>query len=70
MSLDFINKLKIVEEETDESMYFSEILNEINRNYNSEIKNLHTEANELLPIVVASIKTARANQSKIVNRKS
>ncbi len=70
MSLDFINKLKIVEEETDESMYFSEILNEINRNYNSEIKSSHTEANELLPIVVASIKTTRANQSKIVNRKS
>lgn len=67
---DFINKLKIVEEEADESMYFLEILKEINKDNRDEEIGLHTEANELLSIVVASIKTTRANQSKIVNRKS
>lgn len=53
---DFINKLKIVEEEADESMYFLELLLEINEKEHKEIKRLHEEANELLSIVVASIK--------------
>ncbi len=56
---DFINKLKIVEEETDESMYLLEILKEITNKNHHEIKILYTEANELLSIVVASIKTIR-----------
>ena len=58
---DFINKLKIVEEEIDESMYFLELLMETCKENISEIKLLHTEANEILAIVVSSIKTARAN---------
>lgn len=65
-SADFINKLKIVEEEADESNFFLEILIEINKN--SEIKNelqyLLKEGNEILAIIVASIKTARNNQIK------
>jgi four helix bundle protein len=56
---DFINKLKIVEEETDESMYFLEILKEVDNIHQNEIKILYAEANELLSIVVASIKTVR-----------
>lgn len=61
---DFINKLKIVEEETDESMYFLEILNEIDIKHQDEIKILYAEANELLSIVVASIKTLRNREDK------
>ena len=58
-SANFINKLKIVEEETDEPIYFLELLKEIN-NYDLKfIDNLIDEANELLAIFVASIKTAR-----------
>ena len=56
---DFINKLKIVEEECDESMYFLEILLEFMPNDKKEIDVLWKEANELLSITVASIKTAR-----------
>ena len=56
---DFINKLKIVEEETDESMYFLELLKEVTNKVNDEIDRLHKEANELLSIIVASIKTMR-----------
>lgn len=55
---DFINKLKIVEEETDESMYFMELLLEKNKKLN-QLTLLHSEANEILSMVVASIKTAR-----------
>ncbi len=58
---DFINKLKIVEEEIDESMYFLELLMETSKDNISEMKLLHTEANEILSIVVSSIKTARTN---------
>ncbi|MEM6515272.1 MAG: four helix bundle protein [Bacteroidota bacterium] len=60
---DFINKLKIVEEEADESMYFLELLLEVGNREHQEIKRLHSEANELLSIVVASIKTMRNRKS-------
>lgn len=62
---DFINKLKIVEEKTDESMFFLEILAEINTNneLKLELETLWKEANEILAIVVASIKTSRNNQN-------
>ncbi|MBN3583322.1 four helix bundle protein [Algoriphagus aestuarii] len=58
---DFINKLKIVEEEADESQFFLEVMDEINDNLelSSEIQRLIKEADELVAIVVASIKTAR-----------
>jgi four helix bundle protein len=58
---DFINKLKLVEEEADESQYFLELLEEITK-YDpppENIKNLISEADEIVSIIVASIKTAR-----------
>ena len=63
---DFINKLKIVEEEADESNFFLEILLEINKNIELKIEmdKLLKEGNEILAITVASIKTARKNQNK------
>ena len=61
---DFINKLKIVEEEADESMYFLELLLQVSDKEHKEIKRLHREANELLSIVVVSIKTMRAKNHK------
>jgi four helix bundle protein len=58
---DFINKLKIVEEEGDESQFFLEVLEEINSNQEliAEIKRLIKEADEIVAIVVASLKTSR-----------
>jgi four helix bundle protein len=61
---DFINKLKIVEEEADESMYWLEIFEQILPEYADEIKGLIKEANEILAITVASINTIRKNQKK------
>jgi four helix bundle protein len=58
---DFINKLKIVEEELDESIYFLELLHYFNPDERPEIDSLIKEANELLAIVVSSIKTSRAS---------
>ena len=59
---DFINKLKIVEEEVDESVYWLEIFEEILPNESIIIEKLKKEGNELLAITVASINTARKNQ--------
>jgi four helix bundle protein len=58
---DFINKLKIVEEETDESIFFLELLLEMNSNEATKINPLMKEGNELLAIIVASLKTLRIN---------
>lgn len=56
---DFIYKLKIVEEELDETMFFLELLKEFNQDHSVTIINLWKEANELLSIIVSSIKTLR-----------
>lgn len=56
---DFVNKLKIVEEETDESMYFLEIFLIVSQKEHKEIERLLKEANELLSITIASINTMR-----------
>jgi four helix bundle protein len=65
---DFINKLKIVEEEADESVYFLELIDELENSKKESITKLKKEENELLAITVASINTAR--QRKFSNRKS
>src|SRR4030095_1101539 len=54
---DFVNKLKTVEEELDETMFFYEMLAEFNPEIKKELRELFIEANELLSIVVASINT-------------
>jgi four helix bundle protein len=68
-SLDFINKLRIVEEECDESLFWMELLADNNLVKASRLENLMNEADEILAIVVASAKTARMSRND-VNRKS
>jgi four helix bundle protein len=58
---DFINKLKIVEEETDETLYWLELLDESKQVKPERLKSLRVEGDELLSIFVASIKTAKLN---------
>lgn len=58
---DFINKLKIVEEEADESVFWLEIFEEILTEHSEEINKLKQEGKELLAITVASINTAIKN---------
>lgn len=57
---DFINKLKIVEEELDETMFFLELLVELNPDLKEKITPIYKEGNELLSIIVSSINTLRA----------
>ncbi|MBK7434227.1 MAG: four helix bundle protein [Chitinophagaceae bacterium] len=56
---DFINKLKIVEEELDESLFFLELLEFFNEKEKSEIELLLKEGETLLKIIVASIISSR-----------
>lgn len=60
---DFINKLKIVEEEADESVYFLELLREFNPLFKEKIVFLANEGTEILKIIVASINTTRLRVS-------
>ncbi|HMT76109.1 MAG: four helix bundle protein [Saprospiraceae bacterium] len=59
---DFINKLKIMEKEADETQYWLEILEESNLINTERIETIKKEVNEIVSIVVASIKTAKENE--------
>ncbi len=59
---DFINKLKIVEEETDETLYWLEVLERRKLGPPNALNGLIQEAHELLAIFVTSINTAKSNQ--------
>lgn len=56
---DFINKLKIVEEELDESLFFLELLQEFNKEFETEITEHYKEGETLLKIIVSSIVSSR-----------
>jgi len=56
---DFVSKLGVVEEECDESAYWMEMILARKLLKRAQLDDLYAEANELLAITVASIKTAR-----------
>jgi four helix bundle protein len=63
---DFVAKMEIVEEECDETLYWLEMLVELQLVNEGRLKDLRSEANEILSIVVASIRTARRNAKRAV----
>ena len=70
---DFVHKLSIVEEEADESIYWMELLVEGKIIKETLLENLMNEADQILSIIVSSIKTTkekRNSQSQITNLKS
>jgi four helix bundle protein len=56
---DFLNKLKMVEEELDETMYWLELCIESGLIKESLLKDLMTENHELLKIIISSINTMK-----------
>jgi four helix bundle protein len=56
---DFLNKFKIVEEELDESLFFLELIVEFNKDKRNKIVILYKEGEEILKMIVGSIKTLR-----------
>lgn len=59
---DFIAKMGIVEEECDESLYWMEMLVEADLVDSERLAELMKEGDEILSMVVASIRTARSNR--------
>jgi len=58
---EFVAKMGIVEEEADESAYWMKLLVDGEIVRREVLGDLHGEANEIVAMVVASIKTARHN---------
>ncbi len=58
---DFLNKLKIVEEELDESMFWLELIVSLDAKFRPDIVPLYKEADELTAIIVSSISTVEKN---------
>ena len=59
---DFISKMGIVEEEADESIYWVELLVESGLVKRGRVEGLLEEADEIVAIVVSSIRTARGRK--------
>jgi len=67
---DFISKLSIVEEEADETLFWLELIKEMEIVDKTLLNSLMQENNEIIAIIVSSIKTARNNKKQIQNPKS
>jgi len=61
---DFISKVGIAIEEADESLYWMEMLIEAGLVSEERLADLMKEANELVAILTASVKTARTHQNR------
>jgi four helix bundle protein len=66
---DFINKLKIVEEELDETIYWLELISESGFLRKHKFDPLKKECTEILSIIVRSVMTARKNQKMTTSEK-
>jgi four helix bundle protein len=62
-SADFINKLNIVEEEADESIFWLELLEELDNKLSKSTLAYRNEMTEILSIVVAAKKTTKQKLS-------
>ncbi len=62
---DFIHKMGIVEKEAAETQYWLELCCELNLSAHGEGKELLDESSQLLAIVTAAGRTARANRGKV-----
>jgi four helix bundle protein len=61
---DFIAKLGIVEEETDESAYWLEMLADTGLVKPARLEPLQRECDEILAIIVATLRTAKRNRDR------
>ena len=61
---DCVSKMGTVEEEADEAMFWMELLQESGLVNGKDIEELMDEADQLVAIAVASIKTARSNKPR------
>ena len=62
VTMKFISKISIVEEEADESTFWLDIIPETNNSNRNIVESLLTEARELTAIFTAASKTAKSNK--------
>ncbi len=62
---DFLNKLKMVEEELDETCHWLEVIMESEMLPRERVSPLHAECKELLSIIVSSIVSTRKHLSQV-----
>ena len=67
---DILHKLSIVEEEADESLYWLELLIESGIVSENKLSALMSDINEIVAMIVSSIKTLRSKTQSIQNPKS
>ena len=60
---DFLNKLKMVEEELDETCHWLEIITESGMLAEERVRPLYNENIELMKIIVSSLRTTRQHLS-------
>ena len=60
---EFISKLSIVEEEADETLFWLELINEMGILDSTLLDSLMKENNEIISIIVSSIKTVKGNKN-------
>ena len=65
---DFINKLGIVEEESDETLFWLEVLDESEICQKASLVPLEDEAKQILAIMTSSRKTAKQNNRRSLSR--
>jgi len=62
---EFLAKMGIVEEEADESSFWLELLEDSGLTISDEVRRLRGEADQLVAIVVSSIRTARGPRMQV-----
>ena len=62
--LDFIHKLAIGQKETGETQYWLELLKETNYLTKDEFESIYKNTNEVLALLISSIKTKKKNLGK------
>ena len=60
---EFVSKMNIVVEEADETVFWLELLIEGGAVRKERLSDLHSEANEILAICAASLRTAKQNRT-------
>ncbi len=62
---EYVAKMGIVEEEADETLYWMELISEAGLIPKTRVADLMKEANELVAIMVSSIRTARSKKKDV-----
>ncbi|HEX3281089.1 MAG TPA: four helix bundle protein [Pyrinomonadaceae bacterium] len=68
LNRDFVAKMGIVEEEADETSYWIELLIDADLIKRERVTDLLNETNEILSIVISSIRTARVDGARSVSK--